>query len=265
MRIRTAAGGRIIEGYVAGWHLEPVTITPSTVSTSLPAISSAPGPHLSEDRRDVTRSRDGGRAHPLGEADRPRRNGLTPEERSLTLIDIVRYLDVENPRHLRYRPQGRTTFCNIYAYDYACLAGVYLPRIWWTPAALALVMAGQTIPVRYDDTVRELNANMLHDWFVDWGPGLGWQREIHLDVLQAAANRGEVCIIVARRRDLNRSGHITAVVPENDGFKAVRSQAGTVLRPLESQAGAKNHNFVAKSKSWWLDPRFQSHGFWRHA
>jgi len=64
--------------------------------------------------------------------------------------------------------------------------------------------------------------------------------------------------------NLNHSGHITAVAPEHDGFASVRTPAGEVLRPLESQAGRKNHRLFVNSKRWWLGNNFRNHGFWRH-
>jgi hypothetical protein len=123
---------------------------------------------------------------------------------------------------------------------------------------------GQEVTVKYDATIRELNANMLHDWLEDYGLIFRWKRVVNLDVLQAAANNGEVCIIVARCKDLNRSGHITVVVPEHDNFQAARNPSGEVLRPVESQAGVQNHRFVTKAKKWWLDARYESFSFWRH-
>lgn len=265
IKIRTVMGGRIIEGYVAGRYLEPVDVAHTPIASTPPLIDfDIPIVHLSEDRNDITRAREGGWAYPLGEPDRPRRTGLTSEDRIEQLTSIVNYLDSKNHHHLRYWPKRGTTYCNIYAYDYAYLAGVYLPRVWWVEKYLPLIKEGVTVPIKYGDTVRELNANMIHDWFEDYGPIFGWKRELHLDVLQGAANHGEACIIVAKRKDLNRSGHIVAVVPENGDFKAIRNNAGEVIRPLESQAGAKNYNFVAKTKAWWQEKRFQSYGFWRH-
>ena len=113
--------------------------------------------------------------------------------------------------------------------------------------------------------MRELNANRLHDWFEDYGSDFDWKRVLSLDVLQAAANNGEVCVVVAQRADLNRSGHITTVVPEHNGYNATRSATGEVLRPLESQAGRINYRFYSKPKAWWTDKRFQAFSFWRQA
>lgn len=137
--------------------------------------------------------------------------------------------------------------------------------MWWTAAALRRIADGDTVAARYADTVREKNANGLLDWLVDYGAGFGWRRTLDLDVLQGAANNGEVCIIVAQRRDLNRSGHVTAVVPEHRDFHAARNARGEVARPLESQAGTRNHRFVVKPRAWWTETRYAAFGFWRHA
>jgi hypothetical protein len=43
---------------------------------------------------------------------------------------------VDKATHKRYKPIPNATFCNIYAHDYCHLAGVYLPRVWWSAAAI---------------------------------------------------------------------------------------------------------------------------------
>ena len=177
---------------------------------------------------------------------------------------IVDYLDVANPAHLRYQPRAGTTYCNIYATDFAWLCGAYLPRVWWTDRALLRLRAGERVAVEYGRTVRELNANALYDWLEDFGPAFGWKREVELTALQAAANVGEVCVIVARRADLNRPGHITAVVPETGDAKAVRNAQDEVVRPLESQAGTRNVLRAPPASAWWQGSRFQAFAFWRH-
>lgn len=220
---------------------------------------------MKENQRNVTRTRDGGRAFPLGEPGRPQRTANTSEKKVEELLGIVNYLDTQNPTHKRYQPKSSTTFCNIYAYDYCYLANVFLPRTWWTGPALRRIRDGEDVQVVYGETVHEMNANMLHDWFKDYGANFGWQNEVDLDSLQGAANVGEVCIIVAQRQDLSRSGHIVAVVPEHDGFQAKRNSAGEVLQPLESQAGATNFRFKVGNRHWWQQDKFRSFGFWRIA
>ncbi len=268
LKVRVILNNQIVEGYLSGNYLQQIPRKAATLQAEpAPAIEFEIQPaHLPENNRNITRSRNGGRAHPLGEAGRPRRNGTYAETKIRQLIDIVNYLDSEDSEHYRYRPKGGTTYCNIYACDYCYLAGVYLPRVWWTEKALRTIKENkQHPPAQYGDTVRELNANMLHDWLEDYGSVFDWKRVLSLDVLQAAANNGEVCVIVAQRADLNRSGHIAAVVPEHNGYSATRSAVGEVLRPLESQAGRINYRFYAKPKSWWADKRFQAFSFWRHA
>lgn len=278
VRVRTMLGDALREGVVAERHLTVVESRPEPVlaaATEQPAEPEEsselkPGPvqaaHLRRDRVDITRRRDGGWAFPLGEPGRPRRavNAETSAKVE-ALLAIVDWLDVENPLHLRYRPRGNTTFCNIYAHDFCDLAGAYLPRVWWTDRALRRWQAGEPPVVRYDDTVRELNANALHDWLADHGPGFGWHREIDLTILQAAANSGEVCVIIAKRRDLNRSGHVSVVMPEHGEWRARRDRAGAVSRPVESQAGTRNHRVIVhEARPWWLNERFSAHAFWRH-
>ena len=272
VRVRVLLNGTAREGMVAEQYLAPLAPRPRArggararatpgAEVSLPALPQA---HLQADRPDITRVRDGGRAYPLGEPDRPARRGRDAASRAAELAHIVDYLGVAEPAHLRYQPRGGATYCNIYATDYAYLAGAYLPRVWWTDTALRRLSLGEPTDVLYGQTVRELNANALHDWLEEHGPAFGWVRELDLTLLQAAANAGEVCIIVAKRSDLNRPGHITAVVPEQDDALARRSADGEVLRPLESQAGTRNVARGVSASPWWAGSRFQSFAFWRH-
>jgi hypothetical protein len=256
-QVATVLDGSAAEGFVAHRFLEPAgEFTPPTGVRGLSAV------HLGENHVTVTRARDGGRAFPIGEAGRPARPAAgTAAERAGALGEIVAYLAVDDPAHLRYQPKGQTTFCNIYAHDYCHLAGVFLPRVWWTSAAILELAAGSSVAPIYDQTVRELTANRLLDWLLDHGPGFGWTRVLHLDELQGAANSGEVCLISAQRVDQERPGHIAAVVPETSAHSAQRVGA-QVTTPLQSQAGAVNFRYGGKR--WWLDEKFRSFGFWRH-
>ncbi|MHB1372932.1 MAG: glycoside hydrolase family 19 protein [Thauera sp.] len=266
VQVRVSLNGLLREGVVAERHLAslPRTRSRSALLAAAPAALVVPDAHMAHDRTDIRRDRDGGRAYPLGEAGRPARGGRSAEALAKSVSAIVDYLDPANPAHLRYQPRGGTTYCNIYATDFAFLCGVYLPRVWWTDRALLRLRAGEKLAVEYGRTVRELNANALYDWLEDFGPAFGWQREIELTALQAAANAGQVCVVVARRVDLNRPGHITAVVPETGAAKAVRSARNEVLRPLESQAGTRNVLRAPAVSAWWLNSRFQAFAFWRH-
>ncbi len=266
VRVRVSLSGLLREGVVAERFLEALPRPRSRGASmapvpALPVLSAA---HMAQDRPDIRRDRDGGRAYPLGEPGRPARSGRSAESLAQSVTAIIDYLDVANPAHLRYQPRGGTTYCNIYATDFAYLCGAYLPRVWWTDRALLRLREGEKLAVEYGRTVRELNANALHDWLEDFGPAFGWQREVELTALQVAANAGEVCVIVARRVDLNRPGHITAVVPETGDAKAVRNAQDEVVRPLESQAGTRNVLRGTPASAWWQGSRFQAFAFWRH-
>jgi hypothetical protein len=181
--------------------------------------------------------------------------------------DRIRPREESVDRSARYQPVGRTTYCNIYAYDYGYLAGAYLPRVWWTQPALARLAGGEEVPVRYAETVTELNANMLYQWLLDYGADFGWTRTFDPTQLQAAANDGGVGVICARRADLNRAGHIAAVVPETAEHRATRRD-GAVVRPLQSQAGTRCFRYDAGAQAWWTrggPAGFGAFGLWHHA
>lgn len=281
--VRVLVGGQLTQGFVHGDFLDEIAVaaTPKAVArraiaggakkakvrsaATAGASATIPAVHLGEGRPDVKRARDGGHAHPLGEPGMPRRTEGSDEARAGQLLDIVRYLDPEKASHARYAPKTTATYCNVYAYDFCYLAGAYLPRVFWKDAALARLRNGENVPVEYGTTVHELSANALYDWLADHGEAFGWRGTTSLDVLQAAANDGEVCLIVAQHVNANSSGHIVAVVPEHKGFEAARGSDGGVLRPVESDAGRKNHRFVVKPSAWWQAKQFQAFALWRHA
>ncbi len=84
-----------------------------------------------------------------------------------------------------------------------------------------------------------------------------------LTELQNAANQGEVCLIIAKRKIKDRSGHVAAVVPESDIFQAKR-YSGEVVQPVESQAGEFNHEYITKGHQWWKKSKFSDFRFWVH-
>lgn len=254
-QVTTMLDGVPLVGFVASRFLVPEGAPEPSIGGGLAAV------HLEENRATVKRTATSGRAFPLGEADRPRRNAATAAERVDQLHAIVTYLDVEH--HARYRAGSGATYCNIYAYDYCYLAGVYLPRVWWTAAAVADLRAGRTVPVQYDRTVREMNANSLFDWLRDVGEEFEWQRVADPDALQENANNGGVSAISAQRKDLNRSGHLCLVVPERPNLAAKRSE-GRVLLPVQSQAGARNFCYSCGTSRWWSADKFRAFGFWVH-
>ncbi len=235
---------------------QPQTVEPTSglVAVYMPR---APG--------SVTRRVDCAGPHSLNEPGQPGRAGESAAERTAELAAIIDWLAVEQPAHRRYQPAGGCTFCNIYAHDYCHLAGVYLPRVWWTPGAVELLAKGEEVPPLYEKTIDEQRANDLFRWLRDFGLRFGWRQTGTLTKLQEAANLGGVGLIVARRKLDGKSGHIVAVVPETPEFRAKRDSAGEVLAPLQSQAGSVNFCRRAVPREWWRGEQFADSAFWIHA
>ena len=67
------------------------------------------------------------------------------------------------------------------------LAGVYLPRCWWTQSAIAKLAAGQKVQPKYEATIEEVRANGLYRWLRDFGTQFGWIRATSTNELQDLA------------------------------------------------------------------------------
>lgn len=145
--------------------------------------------------------------------------------------EVIEWCDVENV--YRWMPNAGRTYCNIYASDVCHVLGLYLPRQWWRrPEELR----GQPAPaVQYGVNTRELGANDLHDWLVEYGLEYGWTLFFDAASMRAHMNdTGALGLVSARRRDRSRSGHITLAFPDSTNEVAadglVQSQAGTTNR-----------------------------------
>lgn len=254
--VRTKRHNVEIEGYVHSKFLQAeADFQPLPVSSDISVV------HLKENRATITRNRDGGRAYPIGEVGRPNRNGHSINQRVSQIGEIIDWLEVD--RNKRYLRKGATTYCNIYAYDFCYLAGVFIPRVWWKESALLVLAQGKTVEVSYGATVRELNANALHDWFEDFGADFGWKPCLNISQCQQEANEGKIVIACAKRVSTNRPGHICPIVPETSNNQAKRRANGDISRPLQSQAGHSNYKYKAANK-WWTADKFQSFGLWVH-
>ena len=201
----------------------------------------------------------------LNEPNQPGRAGTTPSELCDELAAIVDYLAVDKPAHRRYQPDAGRTFCNIYVHDYCLLAGVYLPRVWWTPEAIERLGRGETVDPRLGSTIDEQRANDLFGWLRGFGPRFGWRQTGALTKLQMEANAGAIGLIVALRNTDGKPGHIAIVVPEIDQNRARRNAEGDVIAPVQSQAGSTNFRFGTGKLNWWKDERFADAAFWIHA
>ena len=262
VRVRVVLNGATFIGHVNESFLEAVRgLDPSLREAD--AVPAIPAVHWRENNPDAARASTGGMASPIGEAGRPVRDlTASAAQRAAQLEAIGDWLQVETSA--RYAKRDGKTFCNIYAADFAYLAGVYLPRVWWTSAAIARLAAGQMLQAAPGDTVREMRADDLFRWLLDFGATFGWRRVSDASALQAAANAGGIGIVCADREAQGLPGHITVVVPETATHHARRDAAGNVDQPLQSQAGGTNKRYGSAGTNWWLGAEFVDHGFYVH-
>ncbi|HEX5152961.1 MAG TPA: hypothetical protein VFW07_16035 [Parafilimonas sp.] len=213
LHIKTFLGKNPTQGFASSLFLE-------TTEKVLPAEEVAPATpvpevHLNTSGKTIRKSEIHGRAYHLNEPGMISTDLKATADSNLrikNLHEVVSWLDVE--RSARYAPTSSSTFCNIYAYDLAFGSGLYLPRVWWNEKAFKVIDAGGIPEVVYEKTVTELNANALTDWFENYGSLFGWKRVFDVDILQTKVNTGTPGFIVAQRVNLNRSGHIVGILPE---------------------------------------------------
>jgi hypothetical protein len=264
LEIETSLRGALVRGFASATYLRPVR-SAQAPSPPPPATSQLAAISMPRKAGQLTRRRDPAGAHSLKEPGHPARRGTTPEALKAELEAIIDWLAVDNPAHNRYIGGLGKTFCNIYAHDYCHLAGVYLPRVWWTPGAIERLGAGEAVTPLYGATIREMRANDLFRWLVDFGPRFGWRQTGTLAKLQTEVNLGAIGLIVARRRIEGKSGHIVMVVPETAAHSARRDRFGAVTHPLQSQAGRVNFRRGIGTRDWWRGAEFAESAFWVHA
>jgi hypothetical protein len=267
LEVETSLNGAHLRGFAASQFLVPVSgeieIPVDVPETTLPesGIVAVFAPRKSGF---VTKRSAPAGPHSLNEADQPGRKGTTSEELRMELGAIIDYLAVDRVSHVRYQPHSGITFCNIYAHDYCHLAGVYLPRVWWTPDAVERLARGEMVEPRLESTIDEQRANDLFRWLRAFGLRFGWRQTGTPTKLQTEVNAGAIGLIVARRKVDGKSGHIVAVVPETNEEQARRDGSGDVTAPLQSQAGARNLRYGTGTPEWWRSEQFADSAFWIH-
>lgn len=268
LEVETSLRGAHFKGFASADYLKSTANTnvipvdsPKTESpqTGIVAV------YMPRKRASITRRTEIANALSLNEEKQPGRSGNSPEELRIELAAIIEWLGVDKKTHLRYQPRKGLTFCNIYAHDYCFLAGKYLPRVWWTQAAIRDLTQGKTVDPLYGKTIEEQRANDLFRWLRDFGIEFGWRQTGTLTKLQTEVNQGAIGLIVARRKEDGRSGHIVVVVPETDDYRAKRNSLGEVSVPLQSQAGSVNFRHGTGRQNWWKGEQFAESAFWLHA
>jgi hypothetical protein len=268
MEIETSLAGALLRGFCAAEFLKPdpqATEVPVVEPAARPPRTGIVAVGLPAGQGAGAKRTQNATALSLKEEGQPGRRGGTPDELRAEIAAIVNWLAVDKASHKRYQPRDGLTFCNIYSHDFCHLAGAYLPRVWWNEPALIALSHGETVAPLINNTLREMRANDLFRWLRDFGPDFGWRQTGTLSKLQQAANQGAVGLIVARRKEDGRSGHIVPVVPETGEHRAKRDASGEVTAPLQSQAGRTNFRYGTNSANWWLGQEFAESAFWVHA
>ena len=267
--IETSLNGAHVRGFAASEFLKragkAVDEVPVITVQQEPQEGDIPAVSMPRKGDSITKRTEPAGALSLNEPGQPGRTGDTGAERCEELASIIKWLAVDKTSNKRYQPTSTSTFCNIYTHDYCFLAGVYLPRVWWLPGAIERLAKGEDVEAIYEKTIDEQRANDLFRWLRDFGPRFGWRATGTLTKLQEAANLGGLGIIVARRKDDGRSGHIVMVVPETDSNRARRNSDGEVIAPLQSQAGTVNFQYGTGTLNWWTNDRFAASAFYVHA
>ena len=268
VEVETSLLGARFRGFAASQFLKPVAEAeeiPVVQPEAAPPTAGIVAVFAPRAEGSVTKRTANAGAHSLNEAKQPGRQGTTPQELRDELARIIDYLAVDKETHKRYQPRDGSTFCNIYTHDYCHLAGVYLPRVWWTQDAIERLAQGTKVDPRLGSTIDEQRANDLFRWLNAFGPRFGWRRTSTLTKLQTEVNAGAIGLIVARRKLDGKSGHIVAVVPETSEHSAKRDPTGEVVAPLQSQAGRINFRYGVGKRDWWKGEEFADSAFWLHA
>ncbi|HKG47244.1 MAG TPA: hypothetical protein VKB02_10985 [Pyrinomonadaceae bacterium] len=268
LEVETSLLGAHFHGFAFADFLKPASGVEAIAVHTPAAAPTGPLPPVTMPRRagTVTRRVDLADAHTLNEPGQPAgRTGTTPDELRAGLFAVIDWLAVDKAANKRYQPRGGSTFCNIYTHDFCHLAGVYLPRVWWSQAAVEKLAQGQDVRPLLNSTIDEQRANDLFRWLRDFGLRFGWRQTGELAKLQQDVNLGAVGLVVARRKAEGRPGHIAVIVPETDDLTARRNREGVVVAPVQSQAGAVNFRRGTGKAQWWLGEQFADHAFWMHA
>lgn len=164
---------------------------------------------------------------------------------------LLNWLNVEQSE--RYQREPSKTFCNIYAYDYCCQAGVYLPHVWWTWLAMNEIRKGENIIPKYGVNIAELNANGLYNWLDSYSNMYHWKKVMEVPDAQEIVNKGHVGVVCGK----GHIGHISVIIPEWENRKCTIDKFGNKIL-LQSQAGWENKKTF--SEDWYS--QFKEYGFW---
>jgi hypothetical protein len=264
--VETILGGALLQGYCHAKFLaqDEISQPPVIKRTGASKVDRITPATMPATLGRSTRRREEANALSLNEPGQPCREGLTADELRTELATIIHWLAVDNPKFKRYESRLGLNSCSVYAHDYCHLAGAYLPRVWWTSKAIVGLTMGERVKPLIGNTIDEVSANGLFRWLRDHGPSYGWRKTASLTELQQTANQGGIGLIVSRRMQDGKSGHVAVVAPETEEYQARRNTEGEVTNPLQSQAAARNCRYGFTRLPWWQGEEFAESAFWMH-
>ena len=114
----------------------------------------------------------------------------------------------------------------------------------------------------YNQNVIELNANSLYQWLKDCSIrpqhlSFGWTQTHPADAQKAVDNLTHFAVIVARRRERNRSGHITVIIPQQ--LHPNHNKSPKPNTPIQSEAGSVNRQ-ITHNNLWYERNIYDAYG-----
>jgi hypothetical protein len=137
----------------------------------------------------------------------------------LQRFEIIKaFLNIE--KSLAFQRSEMGTMCNIAAYQFATLMGAYVPRVWWINGIVSSEVA-------YGQTIREMSANDLFNWFAQYGSEFGWEISENPKI----DCQTKLTIAVIKRKPI---GHIGVLNPDFTMWQA--GAKNTNAEPIQSWA-----------------------------
>ena len=264
-QIETSLNGANIQGFASTDFLAP-----APQATDIPVVQPQSAPPTTGivavfmPPNGITKRTQIADAHSLNEPNMPDREGTTPADLCAELAAIIAYLAVDKASFKRYQPHDGLTFCNIYAHDYCHLAGVYLPRVWWTPGAIERLAQGQTVSRSSARPSTSSAPTICSAGCAISARASDGGRPARSTTCSKGRTRARSASSWRVAKRTARSGHIVAVVPETQDQHAKRDATGAVIAPLQSQAGARNFPYGTNTLNWWKGAEFAESAFWLH-
>ncbi|MEM1364599.1 MAG: biosynthetic peptidoglycan transglycosylase [Pseudomonadota bacterium] len=151
----------------------------------------------------------------------------TASELKNSLLELIAWQNVEERE--RYQPRHGQTFCNLYVLDHCWLCGC---------------------PIPIEHFHGQCSANRFQSWLNDEGQKLGWKSVPSIEAANAAAERNQCTVSVARSSREPGHGHTTLIL--GGAGDAECCTHGFSASLLQSQAGV-NPTHISQNDFWWIE------------